>query len=155
MAAVGTLRVSIEIAPLGESRFERLEALADTGATYTWIPRDTLKRLSVRPVDRRPFELADGRQVWYETGRIQIRIDGRSETTIVVFGDEGSEPILGAFTLEAFLLAVDPVRQRLIPVPGLLKKHLRAQVHADVLLDLWKGFVILLLGTLFVVAVMR
>jgi hypothetical protein len=40
--------------------------------------------------------------------------------TIVVFGDEGALPLLGAFTLEEFGLSVDPVGRKLIPVPGLL-----------------------------------
>lgn len=118
---MGTFRVPIEIAPLGQSRFVELQALVDTGATYTCIPQDLLERLGIAAADRRPFELADGQQVWYHTGRIQVRIGGRSEPTIVVFAEVGSEPILGAFTLEGFLLAADPARQRLVPVPGLLK----------------------------------
>ena len=121
MERMGTFRVRIEIAALGENRFEQLEALVDTGSTYTCIPKDILGRLAIQPADRRPFELADGREVWYDTGRIQLRIGARAEPTIVVFADPGSEPILGAFTLEAFLLAADPARQRLVPVPGLLK----------------------------------
>jgi len=40
---------------------------------------------------------------------------------IVIFGEPGSEPLLGAFTLEGFRLAADPVNRRLVPVPGLLK----------------------------------
>ena len=39
----------------------------------------------------------------------------------MVFGEAGSEPMLGVVTLEEFLLAVDPVQRRLISVPGLLK----------------------------------
>jgi len=39
----------------------------------------------------------------------------------VIFGDPESEPLLGTFTLEGFLLAADPVHRPLIPVPGLLK----------------------------------
>ena len=30
-----TFRVTIEIAPMDQSRFEQIEALVDTGATYT------------------------------------------------------------------------------------------------------------------------
>ncbi len=37
---------------------------------------------------------------------------------MVLFGDEGSLPLLGAYTLEGFGLAADPVGKRLIPVPG-------------------------------------
>jgi hypothetical protein len=39
---------------------------------------------------------------------------------IVVFGDEGALPLLGAVTLEEFGLGVDPIARKLIPVPGLL-----------------------------------
>jgi predicted aspartyl protease len=65
--------------------------------------------------------LADGREVRYPVAWAQIRIGGREQPTIVVFGEAGSEPILGVVTLEEFLLAVDPVSRRLIAVPGLLK----------------------------------
>jgi len=37
----------------------------------------------------------------------------------VVFGDEGSTSMLGAYTLEGFGLAPDPLNRRLIPVRGL------------------------------------
>ena len=69
-----------------------------------------------------PFELANGREVRYPVAWAQIRIGGREQPTIVVFGAPGSEPILGVVTLEEFLLAADPVHRRLIPVPGLLKR---------------------------------
>jgi hypothetical protein len=51
----------------------------------------------------------------------QIKVGSRARPTIVVFGDPGTEPLLGAFTLEGFRLAADPVNHRLISVPGLLK----------------------------------
>ena len=60
---MGSFRVQIEIGDLAGGRFENLEALVDTGATYTWVPRDLLERLGVRPDEERPFVLADGRQV--------------------------------------------------------------------------------------------
>jgi hypothetical protein len=51
----------------------------------------------------------------------QIKVGSRARPTIVVFGDPGTEPLLGAFTLEGFRLGADPVNHRLISVPGLLK----------------------------------
>ena len=44
----------------------------------------------------------------------------RRPITLVVFNDEGTPPLLGALALEALFLGVDPVRQRLVPVDGLL-----------------------------------
>jgi predicted aspartyl protease len=49
-----------------------------------------------------------------------VRFNGEGTPTIVVFGPEGGEALLGAYTLEGLRLAADPVTRRLIPVPGLL-----------------------------------
>ncbi len=118
---MGHFRASIEVGRGRGERFAPLAALMDTGATYTWIPRNALESLGVVPKEERPFVLADGREVQYPVAWARIRIGAREQPTIVVFGHPGSEPILGVVTLEEFLLAVDPVSRRLIAVPGLLK----------------------------------
>lgn len=120
-SGIGHFRVAVEVGTRSGERFEAIEALVDTGATYTWIPRDVLKRLGATPEEERPFVLADGREVRYPVAWLQIRLGARAQPTIVVFGELGSEPILGVVTLEEFLLAVDPVSRRLVSVPGLLK----------------------------------
>ena len=118
--SVGTFQVVIEIGnPAGE-RYERVEVLVDTGASYTMVPAPLLERLGVAPHVRAPFLLADGRQVERDIGRTWVRVDGRAELTLIVFGDPGTQPLLGAYTLEGLRLAADPVGRRLIPVPGLL-----------------------------------
>lgn len=66
----------------------------DTKATYTMAHRSILERLGLEPEERWPFQLADGRSVEYEVAQTQIRLDGRIRFTIVVFGEEGSEPLL-------------------------------------------------------------
>ncbi len=118
---VGDFRVPIQIARAMGEPFESLQALVDTGSTFTWIPRDVLERLGVRPEHDLPFELADGRQARYPVAWLQIRLEGREQPTIVVFAPAGSEPILGVVTLEQYLLAVDPIHRRLISVPGIAK----------------------------------
>ena len=99
-----------------------LEALVDTGATYTWIPRPILERLGVTPIGKEPFSVADGRVVDYEIGAVTARIDGKERPTLAIFGDPDTEPLIGVFTLEGFLMAADPVNQTLIPVTGRLKR---------------------------------
>jgi predicted aspartyl protease len=79
-----------------------------------------LRELGIEPRERWPFRLADERQREFDVGTAQVRIDGRSVYTPVVFGDDTMEPILGATTLEELRLAVDPVGRRLVSVPGLL-----------------------------------
>ena len=78
-------------------------------------------RLGIQATESVSFELADDRIVEYEVGEARIRLDGRERTTLVVFGPEGAGPLLGATTHQLFNLAVDPVPERLVPVPALLK----------------------------------
>ena len=101
-------------------QWETLDAMVDTGATYSWVPRDILERLGVQPTDSSPFILADGKQVVYPLAWVKMRLDGRETFSICVFGEPGSMALLGAFTLEALRLAADPYNERLVPVPGYL-----------------------------------
>jgi clan AA aspartic protease len=117
---MGTFFQTIEIAASLSGPFEALEALVDTGATYTYVPRSVLERLRITPLERQPFVLADGRGIECEVSQIRVRIDGRERFTICIFGHEGATPLLGTVTLEEFGLGVDPVNKRLIPVPGFL-----------------------------------
>lgn len=116
---VGTFRVTIEIGDPAGQHFETVEALVDTGATYTTVPAPLLERLGIAAHVRDTFILADGRRVDRDIGRAWVRVDGRAELTLVVFGDPET-PSLGAYTLEGLRLAADPVSRRLVPVPGLL-----------------------------------
>ncbi|MBI4503266.1 MAG: retroviral-like aspartic protease family protein [Gemmatimonadetes bacterium] len=119
---MGSFHVPIEVGNLGGGALDRLEALVDTGATYTSVPRDLLQRLGVQADEQWPFILGDGREITHEIAWVRIRLHGRTQPTIAVFADPGSEPLLGVVTLEEFRLAVDPVNRRLLPVPALLKQ---------------------------------
>ncbi len=57
-------------------RWEMVEALADTGASYTWAPAAVLARLGVRPAFRREFVTADGRVTPEPVTRTLIRVRG-------------------------------------------------------------------------------
>jgi predicted aspartyl protease len=92
----------------------------DTGASYARLPRPLLERLGVPPQERETFILGDDRRVEYDVGQTQIRVAGRTRYSMVIFGEERWEPLLGAITLQEFGLGVDPFHERLIPVPGLL-----------------------------------
>jgi clan AA aspartic protease len=117
---MGAFSVTIEIGDPQGQHFEPVDALVDTGASYTVVPRSLLARLDVTPYVRDTFVLADGRRAELDIGQTWVRVDARSVVTLVVFGDEGIEPLLGAYTLEGLRLAPDPVSRQLIPVPGRL-----------------------------------
>lgn len=117
---MATSPVPIEVGPMDQSRFERIEALVDTGATYTVVPRDVLERLGITPQFRRRFRVADGRVVELDMAWAVVKVEGEMTYTICVFGEPGMDALLGAVTLEELGLGVDPVNQRLVPVELLL-----------------------------------
>ena len=117
---MGAFHETIGLAARPDGPPEEVVALVDTGATYTLVPAPTLRRLGVEPIGRQTFLIADGSRVEREVGWLLVRIGGEESLTVVVFGDEDAEPLLGAVTLEEFGLGVDPVRRRLVPVDGYL-----------------------------------
>ena len=113
-------RYAIAISSPDGGRFEEVDALVDTGSSYTWVPGSVLERLGVQPSIRMEFETADGRIIEREMAETQVRLDGQTRTRLVVFGDENTTPLMGADTLDGFGLAADPVNHRLVLVRGLL-----------------------------------
>ena len=118
---MGTFTIPIQIGDLAGQNFVSLQALVDTGATYTSIPESTLAQLGVEIRESRSFEVADDRIGEYSVGYASIRLEEQEIIAMVVFAPEDSAPLLGATALETASLAVDPVHQRLISVPALLK----------------------------------
>lgn len=116
---MSTFRYAIDIGDPQGQRFERVEALVDTGASYTTLPASLLRRLGVQPFARRTFRIANNTVVTREVGQTWIRLEDEVIMRIVIFGEEGNA-LLGADTLEGFGLAVDPLGKRLVPVEGLL-----------------------------------
>lgn len=114
---MGVFSVLIEIGDPEGQHFESVEALVDTGATFTLVPGSTLSALGVRPSDSGLFELADGSTTSFDVGETRVRVNGKEVSTAVVFGDERMSPLLGAYTLERLRLGVDPAGKRLIEVP--------------------------------------
>ena len=117
---MGTFQVAIEVGDPQGQRWQSIEALVDTAATYTWVPAPILESLGVQPAFRFPFITPDGRCMEREVAETRVRLDGQVRTTLVVFGDAGTRPLLGAYTMEGFGVAADPLNRRLVPVPGLL-----------------------------------
>ena len=116
---MGTFSVPIDVIAADGSRSVAMDALVDTGSTYTCLPDALLRDLGVTPARRIRTELADGRIVEDDIGEARVRVAGIEATTIVVFAGAGAPTLLGAYTLEGALLAVDPVEQKLYPTRSL------------------------------------
>lgn len=117
---MGTFNVPLQVADPEGRHYETVEAMVDSGATYTVLPGSMLERLGVVPHSTRNFVLADGSRVERAFGRTWVRLNGRNDVSPVVFWDEGAQPLLGAVTLEIFSLGIDPVNRRLIPVDAFM-----------------------------------
>jgi predicted aspartyl protease len=113
---MSTFRYPIDIGDIDQEPFERLEAWVDSGASYTWIPQPILDRFKYLPTGHRRFRMANGSMIERDVCRINLRIGQDIQFTLCVFGDEDSEPLLGATALEEFALGVDPVNHTLAPV---------------------------------------
>ena len=118
---MGIFNINIQIGNLGGEHFEDVEVMVDTGAVTTVIPRSTLEGLGIQPTRKGTFEYAGGEQVQLDMAQANAIVEGMETITWVIFGEEGAAPLLGAYTLEGLLLAVDPYNKRLIPVVGSLK----------------------------------
>ena len=65
------------------------------------------------------LDLKSGKLKWKYKAMGAVQSSPLVVGSLVVFGDEGSRPLLGVVTLEEFSLGVDPVNGRLTRVRGL------------------------------------
>jgi clan AA aspartic protease len=98
----------------------QLRFLVDTGAFFSVVPRDVLSALKVSPIREETVQFADGRKKRWKVGEVRLEINGRSATTLVFFGKKGTQPLLGAYSLEGLCLFVDLAHRRLVPLPTVI-----------------------------------
>ena len=99
---------------------EKVELLVDSGATYSVVPTPLLDKLGIKPLTEQEFRLADGTKIVRMRSIALFRYGNRVGGADVVFGEEGDHQVLGAFTLEALGLVLDPLKRELRPLPMLL-----------------------------------
>jgi predicted aspartyl protease len=106
--------------PARPRRTVELEFLVDTGAVYSVAPGSILRRLGIKADRSEEFTLADGSHAKRKIGGAVFEIDGRRGPSPVIFGEKDDATLLGAVTLEALGLMVDPLKRELRPLPMLL-----------------------------------
>jgi hypothetical protein len=117
---MGLTHVTIEVGnPADAARWESVECLVDSGAIYSVVPSAVLERLGVEPRGDQEFRLADGSRMRRRKGIAAFRLPGREGDggADVIFGEPGDANLLGAFTLEALGLGLDPLRRELLELP--------------------------------------
>jgi clan AA aspartic protease len=91
------------------------EFLVDTGATDTLAPASELHKAGIRPIGKTVYERANGSVVEYDSGLTQIEFMGEVTAGRVIFGPDGSKPLLGVTALESVGILVDPARPTQAP----------------------------------------
>ncbi len=96
--------------------------LVDTGAFDSLVPRVRLEAIGLEPRGRREYTLADGQSVALDITIAEIEFEGEVVGGTIVYGEEGSEPLLGVTALESGGFEVDPRNEKLKRLPAVLLK---------------------------------
>ena len=100
-----------------------MRCLVDSGDVYSLIPGRILRRLHIKPHSSREFVLADGLVARRRLATATFEYEGRRGDSMVIVGEPGDGPLLGATTLEGFGLVLDPFRRELRPMSLPLKPY--------------------------------
>lgn len=114
---MGLTYIDIEVGNQAEPAIkEKLEFLVDSGAIHSVVPRGVLERLGIRPFTSETYILANGERIVREKGGALFQYGERIGVADVIFGERGDANLLGALTLEALGLILDPLRRELKPL---------------------------------------
>ena len=114
--------IKVKVANMASpKRSRQYEFLVDSGAVCTVIPENELKKLGIKPTSEEEFTLANGETFKKSAGNALFEFEGKVRAAPVVFGERGIY-LLGATTLEALGLILDPIRRQLKPLPMVLMR---------------------------------
>jgi len=105
--------------PVTSSTTQEIEAMVDTGASYSWVWRTRLEPLGVKPVRRMQFRTIEGKTIERDLVPVFVAADGFTGGDNVVLAESGDMEVIGAHTLDSLGLTVDPVGKKLVPTVGL------------------------------------
>lgn len=118
---MGITILEIEVGnPANPKALVTVEFLVDSGAIYSVVPKKVLRQLGIKPIAEQEFRLADGSKIKRKKGGAFFKYGDAVGVADVIFGEQGDSNLLGAFTLEALGLALDPLRRELKPLPMIL-----------------------------------
>ena len=121
---MGHVWVRARVGDESGSKSAEVEALVDTGATLTVIPRRLAEELGLRVTGRTEVETAAGR-IMLERTRVRLELEGREELVPALISDVIDKVSIGVTALEVLGLQVDPLTGRLKEWTALLYAALR------------------------------
>jgi clan AA aspartic protease len=98
--------------PFNPSKKAEGDFLVDSGAHYTVLPENFVKKLGIKSSFIQEFSLADGRIVKRNIGSALVNYEDKELAVPVVLGEKGDDSLLGVTTLESFGLMLDPFKRK-------------------------------------------
>jgi len=122
---MGLTTLKVEVGnPAAPEIVEAVEFLIDSGAIHSVVPTPILEKLGIKPLTEEEFRLANGETIVRKKGVALFKYEKRIGGADVIFGEAGDSNLLGAFTLEALGLMLDPLKRELKPIPMMLARIL-------------------------------
>ena len=118
---MGLTHVSVMVGHPAGGGSEEVRCLVDSGAVYSLIPEPVLLQLGIAPHSTREFVLANGDVIRRRLATATFEYQGQRGDSMVIVGEPGDDPLLGATTFEGFGLVLDPFRRELRPMKLPLK----------------------------------
>ncbi len=106
--------------PANTKKTTEVDFLVDSGAIYSVVAKATLRKLGIKPHSKKSFILANGTTVERSIGDVAFKYAGERGASPVIFGEKGDSSLLGAVTLEALGLMLDPLRREIRSLPMVL-----------------------------------
>ncbi len=108
--------------PADPERSWRGKFLVDTGAFDSVVPRQRLEAIGLEPRSQRTYVLANGESVELDIAIAELEFEGEIVGGTVVYGAQGSEPLLGVTALESGGFEINPRSEKLKRLPAVLLK---------------------------------
>lgn len=125
---MGAIHVDVTVRhPADPSRSWQGTFLVDTGSTDTVVPPECVDAVGLEPRAQCTYELADGRSVRMPIATADIEFLDEYVGSMVVFGEPGTKPLLGAIAMESVGVEVDPSNGELRKLPAV---RLKATHHS-------------------------
>ena len=122
---MGLTFLEIEVAnPAHPKITKSVKFLVDSGAIYSVVPASILKKLGIKPLTTEQFILANGEKIIRKKGGALFKYGKKIGVADVIFGESEDSTLLGALTLEALGLMLDPLRRELKPLPMILARSI-------------------------------
>jgi len=118
---MGITVLKVKVAnPSHPEKGQDIEFMVDSGAVYSVVDKKTLENLGIKPITEKEFTLANGQTIKRRMGGAVYIYGEEKGHAPVIFGERGDSNLLGAVTLEALGLILDPLKRRLLNLPMVL-----------------------------------